>query len=290
MNLVALGDAASIALVSTFVFLLLATSCQTIATFIGSTSRFPASIMREPAQRFRDKLDRLTRRLHVYLTSALVFVVILVVSYFLKPGELLSTLPPWQEAIFLAVSAIFLLYAVYRFVNVLLARRRTEFLRDANIAAGHGLQKLTANRNRIYHDVPCGAGIIDNVIVGSHGIYAVNIVARRARKDNKVRLTGDTLVFAPGKYSLSLARFAQRAEQLAQELGKVLKHDVRVRSVVAVPGWEVDSQSSDEHLIVNERNLAMLRGWKDQNDYLMNEDVEKLQKMLTARCLRFGRK
>jgi hypothetical protein len=288
MNLVALGDAASIALVSTFVFLLLATSCQAIARFIGSTSRFPASIMREPAQRFRDKLDRLTRRLHVYLTSALVYVVILAVSYFLKPGELLSTLPPWQEAIFLAVSAIFLLYAVYRFVNVLRARRRTEFLRDANIAAGHGLQKLTANR--IYHDVPCGAGIIDNVIVGSHGIYAVNIVARRARKDNKVRLTGDTLVFAPGKYSLSLARFAQCAEQLAQELGKVLKHDVRVRSVVAVPGWEVDSQSSDEHLIVNERNLAMLRGWKDQNDYLMNEDVEKLQKLLTARCMRFGKK
>jgi hypothetical protein len=290
MNLVALGDAASIALSSTFVFLLLATSCQAIARFIGSTNHFPASIMREPAQRFRDKMDRLTRRLQIYLTSALVFVVILAVSYFLEPGEILSTLPTWQVAIFLALSAIFSLYAVYRFINVLLARRRTEFLRDANIAAGHGLQKLTANRNRIFHDVPCGAGIIDNVIVGSHGIYAVNIVARRARKDNKVRLTGDTLVFAPGKYSLSLARFAQRAEQLAQELRKALKHDVRVRSVVVVPGWEVDSQSSDEHLIVNERNLAMLRGWKDQNDYLMNEDVEKLQKLLTARCMRFGRK
>ena len=236
--------------------------------------------MREPTQRFRDEMDRLTRRLHVYLTSAFVFVVIFAVSYFLKPGEILSTLPTWQMAIFLAVSTIFSLYAAYRFISVLLARRRTEFLRDANIAAGHGLQKLTANRNRIFHDVPCGAGIID----------AVNIVARRSRKDNKVRLTGETLEFAPGKYSLSLAVFAQRAQQLAQELRKVLKHDVRVRSVVAVPGWEVDSQSSDEHLIVNERNLAMLRGWKDQNDYLLNEEVEKLQKLLTARCMRFGKK
>lgn len=290
MNLVALGDAASIALVSTFVFLLLATSCQAIARFVGNTSRFSASIMREPAQRFRDEMDRLTRRLHVYLTSALVFVVIFAVSYFLKPGEVLSTLPTWQLAIFLALSSVVSLYAAYRFVSVLLARRRTGFLRDANIAAGHGLQKLTANRNRIFHDVPSGAGIIDNVIVGSHGIYAVNIVARRKRKDNKVRLTGDTLEFAPGKYSLSLAEFAQRAQRLAQELGKVLKHDVRVRSVVAVPGWEVDSQSSDEHLVVNERNLAMLRGWKDQNDYLLNEEVEKLQKLLTARCMRFGRK
>ena len=290
MNPEALSGAASIALLSTIVFLLLAKSCQAIARFVGSTSRFPASIMHEPAQRFRDEMDHLTRRLHVYLTSALVFVVVFAVSYFLRPGALFSTLPTWQLAIILAVLSVVSLYEAYRFVTVLLARRRAAFLRDANIAAGHELQKLTANRNRIFHDVPCGTGIIDNVIVGSHGIYTVNIVARRTRKDNTVRLTGDTLEFAPGNYSLPLGEFAQRAQQLARELRKVLKHDVRVRSVVAVPGWEIDSQSSDEHLIVNERNLAMLRGWKDQNDYLLNEEVEKLQKLLAARCMPFGKK
>jgi hypothetical protein len=30
----------------------------------------------------------------------------------------------------------------------------------------------------------------------------------------------------------------------------------------------------------------MLRGWRDQSDYLMNEDVDALQKELTARCRR----
>ena len=29
-----------------------------------------------------------------------------------------------------------------------------------------------------------------------------------------------------------------------------------------------------------------LRGWRDQSDYLMNEDVDLLQKELTARCRR----
>ncbi len=116
---------------------------------------------------------------------------------------------------------------------MLLARRRTDFVGDANIAAGHGLQKLAADGNRIFQDVPCGAGIVDNVVVGLHGIYTVNVVARRSRKDNTVRLTGDTLEFAPGNYSLSLAEFAQRAKQLARELRKVLKQDVRIRSVIA---------------------------------------------------------
>jgi hypothetical protein len=69
-----------------------------------------------------------------------------------------------------------------------------------------------------------------------------------------------------------------------------VKHDVRVRSVVAVPGWEIESQVSDEYLVVNERNLAMLSGWKDQKDYLMNEDVESVQKLLTKRCTRFDSK
>ena len=290
MNLETLSGAASIALASTFVFLLLAKSWHAIARSVGSTSSFPDSIMREAAQRFRDKTDLLTRRLQIYLTSALVFVVIFTLSHFLRAGEVFSDIPTWQLAVILAVLSGVSLYAAYHFVTVLLARRRIEFQRDANIATGHGLQKLTANQNRIFHDVPCSAGIIDNVVVGVHGIYAVNVVSRRPRKDNRVRLTGDTLEFAPGNYSFALAGFAQRTSRLAQEFRKVLKHDVRVRSVVAVPGWEIDSQSSDEHLILNERNLAMLHGWKDKNDYLMDEQVEKLQKLLTDRCTRFGRK
>lgn len=289
MELETLSGAASIALISTFVFLLIAKSWQAMSRSAGSSS-FPGSIMLEAAQRFRDEMDRLTRRFHVYLSSALVFVVIFVVSYLLRSGEIFSNLPRWQLLIILAVSSAVLLYAAYCFVVVMLARRRTEFIRDANIAAGHGLQKLTANRSRVFHDVPSGAGIIDNVIVGLHGIYAVNVVARRAGKNNRVRLDDDTLQFFPGDHSVSLAEFGLRTQTLAREFHKVLKHEVRVRSVVAVPGWEIESQASAEYLIVNERNLAMLRGWKDQADYLMNEEVEQLQDLLTERCTRFGKK
>lgn len=290
MELEALSGAASIALVSTFVFVLLAKSWLAITKSVGSTSSFPASIMLEAAQRFRDETDRLTRSLHVYLTSALVFVVIFGISYFLRSGEIFNDLASWQLITMLAVLAGVSLYATYRFVTVILARRHTEFVRDANIAAGHGLQKLNANRNRVFHDVPCGAGIIDNVIVGLHGVYAVYVVARRSGKDNWVRLTADTLEFAPGNRPLTLSEFGQRTTALAREFHKILKHEVHVRTVVAVPGWEIESQSSAEYLIVNERNLSMLRGWKDEKDYLMNEEVEKLQKLLTDRCTRYRRK
>ncbi len=284
MNLEAISVAASIALVSTFVFLLLAKSWHAISKSVGSAGSFRGSIMLEAAQRFRDEMERLTRRLHVYLTCALVFAVIFSVSYLLRPESVFDNLPKWQLIAIISVLGVVALYTAGRFVAILLARRRTEFVRDATIAAGHGLQKLTANSNRVFHDVRCGAGVIDNVIVGLHGVYAVHVVARRAGKNNRVTLEGDILSFASGNHTQSLAEFGQRSKQLAQEFRKVLNKEVHVRCVVAVPGWDIESQASENHLIVNERNLAMLRGWKDQNDYLMNEEVEKLQKLMTKRC------
>jgi len=155
------------------------------------------------------------------------------------------------------------------------------------MATGHSLQKLTANQNRVFHFVPCGSQVIDNVIVGLQGIYAVSVIAKMPGKDNRVRLRGDTLTFAPGKEALSVTRSGAKSVRLAKELGELVGHEVRVRSVIAVPGWEIDSQVSDDYLVVNERNLSMLSGWKDQNDYLLNEDVASIQNMLTQRCTRF---
>jgi hypothetical protein len=136
--------------------------------------------------------------------------------------------------------------------------------------------------------VRCQAGIIDNVVVGLHGIYTISVVSRKPGKDNRVRLKGDVLSFAPGNQSVSVSRSGAKSAQLARELGKIVNHEVRVRPVISVPGWEVESQQSDEYLVVNERNLAMLTGWKDQADFLMNEDVEAIQKLLTKRCTRFA--
>ena len=59
--------------------------------------------------------------------------------------------------------------------------------------------------------------------------------------------------------------------------------DVRDGFLLAV------KQSGNDNLLVNERTLPMISGWKDQSDYLMNEDVEAIQKMLTDRCTRFAR-
>ena len=83
-------------------------------------------------------------------------------------------------------------------------------------------------------------------------------------------------------FIIPIIETAKRTAALEREFRRLLDHRVRVRSVIAVPGWQVHEQSSEEHLIVNDRSLPMLRGWKDQADYLMNEDVDALHRMLTS--------
>jgi len=282
MSLQAISSAATIALASTIIILLAVKSWHLITQPFSNMRSFPGSIMVEAAQRFRVQLDRLKSEQALYLTLCLMFIVTFGIAVLLRPQDTFGILPDWQNIVVLTAVAIGACYGVYRFIVTIIERRRVTFVRDANMAVGHSLQMLTANRSRVFHEVNCSTGVIDNVVVGLNGIYAVNVIAQRPKKDNRVQLNGDDLSFAPGKITVSLAHCGQMAKQLAKALRKQVDHDVRVRPVVAVPGWEIESQASENYLLVNERSLAMMRGWNDEIDFLMSEDVDAVQAYLTA--------
>jgi hypothetical protein len=282
MDIESFSGAATVALASTIVFVLVMKSWQLIARNINSEPSFSDSIMREAAQRFRDEFDRLSSTQATYLSAALVFVVLFIAAYVLQAERLYAGYPDWQLYLFLFVLGIGALLAVFRLALTIIAGQQVKLLRDANIAVGHQLQRIASGFGRVYHDVETSAGVIDHVIIGASGAYAVNVFARRPAKNGHVELSNNELQFLPSDKSESVVETAKRIAALEREFRRLLDHRVRVRSVIAVPGWDVHEQSSDEHLIVNDHSLPMLRGWKDQADYLMNEDVEELHKMLTT--------
>ena len=53
--------------------------------------------------------------------------------------------------------------------------------------------------------------------------------------------------------------------------------------MVAIPGWDVDSQQGNKPLLVNQLTLPMVTGWKSRTDYLLTEDVAVILESLTAR-------
>ena len=282
MDIESFSGAATVALASTIVFVLVMKSWQLIARNVHSAPRFSDSIMREAAQRFRDEFDRLSNTQANYLSAALVFVVLFIAAYVLQAERLYAGYPDWQLYLFVVVMSIGGLLALARLIQTFVTRQHVRLLRDANIAIGHQLQRIAAGFGRVYHDVETTAGVIDHVIVGPSGAYAINVFAHRPIKHGHVVLDSNSLRFAPSNKAVSIIATSKCTAALEREFRRLLDHRVRVRSVLAVPGWDVIEQASDEHLIVNDHSLTMLRGWKDQADYLMNEDVDALHQMLTT--------
>ncbi len=282
MDIESFSGAATVALASTIVFVLIMKSWQIISRTVSSTPSFSDSIMREAAQRFRDEFDRLSASQSTYLSAGLVFVVLFVSAYALNAERLYVGYPIWQLHLFLAVLSLGGLLALFRLVQTFITRHHVRLLRDANIAIGHQLQRIATGFGRVYHDVETSAGIIDHIIIGQNGAYAINVFAQRPAKNGSVEIENNNLVFSQGGKPLSILQTGKRTAALERDFRRLLDHRVRVRSVIAVPGWQIHEQSGEEHLLVNDRSLPMLRGWKDQADYLMNEDVDALHDMLTT--------
>jgi len=281
MDIESFSGAATVAAASTIVFVLVMKSWQIISRSVNSGPTFADSIMREAAQRFRDEFDRLSNRQATYLSAGLVFVVLFIAAYILQAERLYAGYPDWQLYLFLSVLTFGALLALIKLVQTFVERHQVRLLRDANIAVGHQLQRVATGFGRVYHDVETSAGIIDHVIVGQNGAYAVSVFARRPAKNSHVELDNNSLLYQPSGKTQTIVATAKRTAALERDFRRLLDHRVRVRSIIAIPGWEIHEQSSEEHLLVNDRSLPMLRGWKDQADYLMNEDVDALHQMLT---------
>ena len=286
MDIDAISSAATVALTSTILFLLVAKSWSALSRNVGSTPSFADSIMHEAAQRFRDELDHLSSSQAIYLSGTLVFLVLFAAAYILKAQNLFAGYPSWQLWLQIGFLTLAAAFAAWRLGRTIMARRHVSFVRDANVAVGHQLQRISIGTNRVFHDIKTSAGVVDHVLVGQTGIYAINVVARRGAKNGEAVLTGHELSFSNTDTATPIVAITASTARLEKEICQLLGHKSRVRSVIAVPGWDIGQQASDRHLLVNERTIAMLRGWKDQSDYLMNEDVDLLQKELTARCSR----
>jgi hypothetical protein len=284
MDIEGISGAATVALTSTIIFVLLAKSWQLINRSVGSTPSFSGSIMREAAQRFREEFDRLSSKQSTYLSAGVMFVVLFIAAYVLQAKQLFVGYPVWQLYVLLAALVAAGGFALYRLSRTVLTRHKVKLRRDANIAVGHQLQRLSIGVGRTYHDIETSSGIIDHLIVGKNGAYAVNVVAMPSAKGGEVSLSNNELQFDPTDKSRSIVPINATINSLEREFRRLLDHRVRVRSVIAVPGWDIALQTSEEHLLVNEKNLPMLSGWKDKDDYLMDEDVDALHKMLTSRC------
>lgn len=280
MTLDALTTSGTLAIVIAAAFLAAARLWQVLAGLAAGGPVFPDSTMREAAQRFRDEADRLRRNYASYLATLFVFCMIFGVSLNLGVRGFYQGYPRWQLTIVVVVLSLAGTFALYKLATTLRKLAMTRFRRDASIAVGHQLLRLAASQGAVFHDVEVGDGVVDHVLLGHNGAYAVHVIARKNRGGKgRARLSGENLEL--GDVGRSLESYTNQVHKLSAAFSNVAGHKIKVRSVIAVPGWDIEEQSSEQHLLVSERTLPVLTGWKSKTDYLMNEDVSAIQAFLT---------
>lgn len=248
---------------------------------------FAGHILFEPGHRVRQNLQSLDRRYFLYLSSILVYALLLAVTFAVQIEPLPFDAPAGVWLALSVVVALISLLLPFQVLRLKRARSRLAFRRNANIAIGHALQRIASRGYNVYHDVRVGNHVIDNVVIGAKGAYAINVfvLGNNRRKNATVRLRDSSLVFGNTKTSAPVGISVNRVTGLSKELSRVIGHPIRVRSVIAVPGWNVATTDTENHLVVNEKTVVMLTGWTDPDTYLMDDDVAQIHDHLAARCL-----
>lgn len=279
MNLDALTTAGTLAFAAAVLFLASARLWHLLTHLSVGAPVFRESVMREAAQRFRDEADRLSRKHASYLSAVLISSIMFIAALAFRLEGFYAGYPTWQLSIVVALLTSFALFVLYKVATTLMKLASARFRRDASMAIGHQLLRFTATQGSVFHDVTVGKSVIDHVLIGQNGAYAIHVVAKRNRGGRLAKLSGENLKL--GDEVMKLERFTNHAHKLSASFSKLGSHKIHVRSVIALPGWDIDSQQGNKHLLVNERTLPMLTGWKNQSDYLMNEDVAAIQEFLT---------
>lgn len=284
MELEAIGGAAALALLGSATYALTARAWIALTRSGAGRRPFSDVLLPEPAERLRKQFDLLGSKQSALLASALTFVLLFAFAWLSGASGILADARAWIVSAVLAIVVAGIAWALYRLLHIVLLRRELAFRRNANIAVGQSLGRVTGNLNRVFHDVECAGECVDHVLVGQRGAYAVFVLARRPGKNKTVRVR-DSRLWLAGTESLAMDRFVTIANKLAGLFRKAVGHPVHVRCVLVVPGWEIEGQASDSLLVVNERNLVMLRGWADRSESLLNEDAELLHEFLEDRSL-----
>ena len=246
-------------------------------TWLRAQTPFASMIKREAVGNYYKTLKKMEASMNTHAAAFAVAALVFLSIFFLATEPWYSPLDNMSWWVVFGFLSALLVMEIVSLIRL----QRSRFLLakqfDARVTAAQGLQVVATKGNHIFHAIAIGDVLIDHVVVGSDGIYAVHVLVRNPKKHGTVNLRDNKLLFGQNAPAYSLDNWNKTLKAFATKLNGVLGHPVRVMSVIAVPGWLTGDYGSDRHLIANQDNLITLTGWKHADAYLMNDDVEKVK-------------
>ena len=220
-------------------------------------SPLTTEMLRQPAQSLRAGLDELNDDISMYLAMALMFPFLVSTMFFADIWLRGVTLSEGRWVMYPVMGLVATVY--FSMKTVSLGTQKRKFLQaiDAELVVAQELEVLRALGCRIFHDLQCGEFNIDHVVIGKGGVFAVETKSRLkpekggGKEAASVRYDGKVLHFPGWVEAKPLQQAERQARWLEQKLGKATGEPVKVRGVLALPGWFVTLQARGDVSVIN---------------------------------------
>ncbi len=232
-------------------------------------SPFDAHPLREPGQALRDRLDLAFAGL--FLDGALGPIITLTPLVYGMGRMLFVNQQNWLEwALYGLMSTLLMLLFCFLLIRDFQRIRRLKLGLACELAVGQELEAMIrpeAHPYYVFHDVPTDSTTIDHVAVTPHGVFVVETRARipasaaDGSEINRVAVERERLRFPGWNERRPLQKTRQATRWLSHWLRERVGQAVPVMGVLALPGWEIDTQAADSDLlVVSGEGLARVLG------------------------------
>lgn len=198
----------------------------------------------------------------------------------------------WQATwvvVFGIAVVVGLVYVVRSIFQLVKRSRRLRLGLDAEMAVGQELTTLMPEGFWVYHDVKAdGPFNVDHVVVGKHGVFAIETKgrAKRIREDgegHRVTVRDGRLEFPGWVETKPLEQARRSAAWLGKWLSSAIGEPVSVTPVLALPGWYIERRSRSDVAVINGKGAAGY--FKNSGATTITEkQIMQIKHQLDARC------
>jgi hypothetical protein len=210
-----------------------------------------------------------------YRTAALLFgVSFLLLVNFGREGwsEPMSTL---INALVLLCLLLPLVYGALKVVQLVRYRLRLSHLLGLHMQMAQRLVEAQLRGNRVYPSVRINEFVLDNVIVGSNGIYTTQLIVPPSGSESAKYKRGG-LIVQPGGARLNLQRYNQGIKDLASTLSAEVGVTTTVLPVVVMPDCRIEASESGGPMLVSLQACASFVSLSDGEFFLHDDDIAKI--------------
>lgn len=253
----------------------------------GRRNPLTSDLLRSPGESLREKIDELSLDIDTYLTLSMVSP-LLIYAIFISQSYFSNKFSEFNAVVFVITGTIVTAYFLWKLISKTNLRKKYLVGFDAESAAGQELNHLMRQNFWVFHDFPADNFNIDHVVIGNSGVFAVETKGRSKPHKSfgkaEVIYDGISLKFPDWLERKPLEQAERQAKWLEDWLSKSVGERVKVKPVLALPGWFINNRTNIGIPVINGKNSESFFALKKDSDALNEILQQRIAYQIEQRC------